>query len=102
MTPERLRLEEARRWLAQAAKDLNAARLLAKPEPSRSVFHSQQAAEKAAKGFLAFHNVPFRKTQSGGARRAMRRARSIPRRHCGGIETLDGLRRGLPLFGGAS
>lgn len=31
-----------------------------------SVFHSQQAAEKAAKGFLAFHDVPFRKTHSLG------------------------------------
>jgi HEPN domain-containing protein len=25
-------------------------------------FHSQQAAEKALKGFLAWHNVPFRRT----------------------------------------
>jgi HEPN domain-containing protein len=50
------------RWLSQAHKDLNAARLLASPEPSRSVFHSQQAAEKAAKAFLSFHDVPFRKT----------------------------------------
>jgi HEPN domain-containing protein len=41
---------------------LNAARVLAMPEPSRSVFHSQQAAEKAAKAFLAFHDVSFRKT----------------------------------------
>ena len=62
MTPEQSRREEATRWLAQAGKDLNAARLLASPEPSRSVFHSQQAAEKAAKGFLTFHDVPFRKT----------------------------------------
>ena len=43
-------------------KDLNAARLLASAEPSSSVFHSQQAAEKAAKAFLALHDVPFRKT----------------------------------------
>ena len=48
--------------LAQARKDLNAARLLASPEPSRSVFHSQQAAEKAAKAFITFHDVTFRKT----------------------------------------
>ena len=26
------------------------------------MFHSQQAAEKSAKAFLAFHNVPFRRT----------------------------------------
>ena len=62
MTPDESRRDEADRWLAQARKDLNAARLLAAEEPSRSVFHSQQAAEKAAKAFLAFSDVPFRKT----------------------------------------
>lgn len=43
-------------------KDLRAAELLVAGEPSRSLFHSQQAAEKAAKAFLVFHNAPFRKT----------------------------------------
>jgi len=62
MTPEESRRDEADRWLAQARKDLNAARLLAAHEPSRSVFHSQQAAEKTAKAFLSFRDVPFRKT----------------------------------------
>ena len=62
MTPEESRRDEAARWLAETRKDLNAARLLVSEEPSRSVFHSQQAAEKAAKAFLAFHDVPFRKT----------------------------------------
>ena len=62
MTPEESRRDEAARWLAQARKDLNAARLLASPEPSRSAFHSQQTAEKAAKAFLTFHDVTFRKT----------------------------------------
>ena len=62
MTPEESRRDEASRWLAQARKDLNAARILADLEPSRSVFHSQQAAEKTAKAFLAFHDIPFRKT----------------------------------------
>jgi hypothetical protein len=32
--------------------------LLASAEPSRSIFHSQQA----AKAFLTFHDVTFRKT----------------------------------------
>ena len=36
--------------------------ILVSEEPSRSVFHSQQAAEKAAKAFLALHDVAFRKT----------------------------------------
>jgi len=62
MTPEELRRDEASRWLAQAHKDLNAAHLLAAAEPSRSVLHSQQAAKKSAKAFLAYHNVPFRRT----------------------------------------
>lgn len=62
MTPEELPLDEAKRWLAVAVRDLNAARLLAEAVPSNSVFHSQQAAEKSAKAFLAYHNVPFRKT----------------------------------------
>src|ERR1017187_10046047 len=53
---------EPRRWLVLAGKDLNSARLLMAEEPANSVFHSQQAAEKAAKAFLAFHNIPFRKT----------------------------------------
>lgn len=57
-----MRREQAGRWLAEAAKDLKAAALILREEPSRSAFHSQQAAEKAAKGFLAFHDVPFRKT----------------------------------------
>jgi hypothetical protein len=29
-----------------------------------AVFHCQQAAEKALKGFLAWHDVPFRKTHT--------------------------------------
>ncbi len=62
MTPNELLHREAAKWLEQAAKDLNAARSLANPEPSRSVFHSQQAAEKALKAFLTFHQTAFRKT----------------------------------------
>lgn len=62
MTPDELLRNEAAKWLRQAAKDRNAARLLLAAEPSRSVFHSQQAAEKAAKAFLTFHQIAFRKT----------------------------------------
>jgi HEPN domain-containing protein len=62
MTPDELLRKEAAKWLWQAAKDRNAAQVLVEPEPSRSVFHSQQAAEKAAKAFLTFHQIPFRKT----------------------------------------
>ena len=54
--------EEAGRWLALAAKDLHVASLVSHEEPSGSVFHSQQCAEKSEKALLALHNVPFRKT----------------------------------------
>ena len=40
MTPQEWRRDEATRWLAAAAKDLKAARLLANVEPTGSVFHS--------------------------------------------------------------
>ena len=62
MTPDELLRKEAAKWLQQAAKDRNAAQLLLEAEPSRSVFFSQQAAEKATKAFLTFHQVVFRKT----------------------------------------
>lgn len=62
MTPEELRREEAMRWLVIASKDLHAAELLVTEEPTASVFHSQQCAEKSAKALLAFHNLAFRKT----------------------------------------
>jgi HEPN domain-containing protein len=66
MTPDELPRKEAAKWLRQAAKDRNAAQVLMGPEPSRSVFHSQQAAEKAVKAFLTFHQIPFRKTHDLG------------------------------------
>jgi|SRR5579883_16345 HEPN domain-containing protein len=60
--PDELLRSEAAKWLREADKDRNAARLLLEQEPSRSVFHSQQVAEKAAKAFLTYHQVVFRKT----------------------------------------
>lgn len=62
MTPEELLRNEAAKWLGQAAKDRNAKLFLLEPEPSRAVFHSQQAAEKATRAFLTFHQIAFRKT----------------------------------------
>jgi HEPN domain-containing protein len=59
------RLADARQWLRKADEDLKAAKQLlkaAKPLTGGAVFHCQQAAEKAFKGFLAWHDVPFRKT----------------------------------------
>jgi HEPN domain-containing protein len=58
------RVSDTKSWLARAADDLEAAeRLLKAPALfGAAVFHCQQAAEKALKGFLAWHDTPFRKT----------------------------------------
>ena len=59
MMPDELLRNEAAKWLRQAAMDRNAAQVLLDVEPSRSVFLSQQAAEKAAKAFLTFARLRF-------------------------------------------
>jgi HEPN domain-containing protein len=68
MAPDEARTEDVRAWLQKAALDLRAAEhAMAAPEASlRSdvVFHAQQAAEKSFKAFLAWHDVPFRKTHN--------------------------------------
>lgn len=59
------RVAEVRAWLTRAARDLSAAELSLSVDPPLLdvvVFHCQQAAEKALKGFLAWHDVPFRRT----------------------------------------
>ena len=62
MTPEEWRRNEAIRWLLLAAKDLHAASMMAVEEPSASVFHSQQCAEKSERALLTFHGEVFRRT----------------------------------------
>jgi HEPN domain-containing protein len=58
-----LRLEETRAWLHRARRDLRAARLLIEGDSHpEALFHCQQAAEKALKAFLTFHQNPFRRT----------------------------------------
>ncbi len=68
MPPEDARLEDARAWLARAELDLRAADLeLGAPQAGLwgdVAFHAQQAAEKALKAVLAWHDQPFRKTHS--------------------------------------
>jgi HEPN domain-containing protein len=52
-------------WLIKARHDLAAARkLAADPDPywDTAIYHCQQAAEKAVKGFLVFHDQRFEKT----------------------------------------
>jgi HEPN domain-containing protein len=74
MANERARAQDTKDWIAKAKEDLAAARRLLTPPRQLSnsaVFHCQQAVEKALKGFLAWHDVPLRKTHNllevGGA-----------------------------------
>ena len=65
MPHDPIRMADTKAWLAKADMDLRAAahELTAVPPfTADAVFHAQQAAEKAMKGFLAWHDVPFRKT----------------------------------------
>jgi len=60
-------LAETRSWFLEGSRDLEAGAFeLTTPSPftEHAVFHAQQVAEKALKGFLAWHSVPFRKTHS--------------------------------------
>ena len=67
MTPDQLRYEETRAWLSRARSDLRAASLLiAGDANAEALFHCQQAAEKALKTFLTFHERAFRKTHDLG------------------------------------
>jgi HEPN domain-containing protein len=58
---------ETRAWFAKAFNDLRAAETLVATSPplfDEAVFHCQQAAEKALKGFLACNGCTFRKTHN--------------------------------------
>jgi len=61
------KVADTKAWLIKAQRDLQAAELLlaqADPFLDMVVYHCQQAAEKALKGFLFWHDVPFRKTHN--------------------------------------
>lgn len=60
-------VDETREWFAKAALDIRAAHHdlgASPPLLADAAFHSQQAVEKALKGFLVWHNQPFRRTHS--------------------------------------
>jgi len=66
MAPDDARTEDVRAWLQKANLDLRAAEH-EMPEAglvADVVFHAQQAAEKSLKAFLAWQDVPFRKTHN--------------------------------------
>lgn len=58
---------ETRGWLVRASSDARAAEHELRATPpllDDIVFHCQQVAEKSLKGFLTWHDRPFRKTHS--------------------------------------
>jgi HEPN domain-containing protein len=60
-------LHEVQQWLAKSERDLRAARALIKnPEPLFDivVYHCQQSAEKALKGYLTYQGALFQKTHN--------------------------------------
>ena len=65
MQPELGRQIEVKAWLTRVSRDLRAADNAMTAVPSlydAVVFHSQQAAEKALKAFLTWHDAEFRRT----------------------------------------
>jgi len=69
MPPDKALVDETRNWLSKAETDLRSAGILFENDRSLDgivLFHCQQAVEKALKGFLAYHNLAFRKTHHIG------------------------------------
>jgi len=67
MKHDPVRLGDTRAWLIRAATDLRSAEhgfTASPPLLEDVVFHCQQAVEKAFKGFLTWHDTPFRRTHS--------------------------------------
>jgi HEPN domain-containing protein len=65
MSLDPVRLADTRAWLSRVASDLRAAEIDFSADPpllGDIAFHCQQAIEKAFKGFLTWHDRPFRKT----------------------------------------
>lgn len=65
MPHDAARVADTRGWLLKARGDLRGAEVdlaAAPPLTEDAAFHCQQAAEKTLKAFLAWHDVPFRKT----------------------------------------
>lgn len=65
MQPEKVRL--VRQWIIKANRDLLAVSHLMDGNPpllNAAVYHCQQAAEKALKGYLTWHDRPFQRTHN--------------------------------------
>lgn len=66
--PEEVKAEFVRQWLGKAGEDLRVCRRLVREVGLSGVagFHAQQAAEKALKAFLVWHQVEFSKSHDVG------------------------------------
>jgi HEPN domain-containing protein len=67
MTPDPELVSETRTWFIKAAHDIRMAELALRDDPAmtdQAVYHAQQAAEKAMKGFLTWNERIFRKTHN--------------------------------------
>jgi HEPN domain-containing protein len=65
MNPNDLRARETREWLEKALDDLEPARVLAATvHAANALYHCRQSAGKGLKGFLTWHDIPFRKTHN--------------------------------------
>jgi len=67
MPHDPVKIEETQSWFKKAQDDLRAGSVDMEAEPpliEDALFHCQQAVEKAMKGFLTWHDQPFRKTHS--------------------------------------
>ncbi|MHB0876176.1 MAG: HEPN domain-containing protein [Anaerolineae bacterium] len=65
MPHDAARLADTRAWLSKAMRDIRTAEVVLAAEPpllEDALFHCQQAAEKALKALLAWHDRPFRRT----------------------------------------
>jgi HEPN domain-containing protein len=64
MQPDPTRIQDTLAWFRKAVQDLRRVEILLAVEPpdiEGALYHSQQAAEKALKGYLTWHDVPFRR-----------------------------------------
>ncbi len=62
---DKAKIELVKNWLSKGKHDLDTAKILSESESSlldTAIYHCQQAAEKAIKGFLTFHDIRFEKT----------------------------------------
>ncbi len=65
MRPDPFRRDDTKAWLSKTHTDLRSAGADMQAQPAildDALFHCQQAVEKALKGFLTWHDRPFRKS----------------------------------------